>query len=141
LRNQSDKTLKQKTSLNETATEFSPAVITTVDEENSVYVNLSASLAEIRKLNGVTGYILRSNTEAIIDLNEQDKIIEYAILSSQMNESSQEIVKQFSLGETESIIVEGKNVKVLCMSIGENKISVFMEKTATHAWIIKRILL
>lgn len=133
--------MKQKTSLNETATELSPAVITTVDEENSVYANLSVSLAEIRKLNGVTGYILRSNTEAIIDLNEQDKIIEYAILSSQMNESSQEIVKQFSLGETESILVEGKNVKVLCMSIGENKISVFMEKTATHAWIMKRILL
>jgi predicted regulator of Ras-like GTPase activity (Roadblock/LC7/MglB family) len=141
LRNQSDKTLKQKTSLNETETEFSPVAITTVDEENSVYANLNASLAEIRKLKGVTGYILRSNTEAIIDLNEQDKITEYAILSSQMNESSQEIVKQFNLGETESILVEGKNVKVLCMSIGENKISIFMEKTATHAWIIKRILL
>jgi predicted regulator of Ras-like GTPase activity (Roadblock/LC7/MglB family) len=58
-----------------------------------------------------------------------------------MHDSSQEITKQFNLGETESILVEGKNVKVLCMSIGENKISVFMEKSATHAWIIKRILL
>lgn len=134
--------MKQKTSTNEATTAFTNAVaITSVDEENSAFANLSASLAEIRKLKGVIGYILRSNTSAIIDLNEQDKIIEYAVLSSQMHDSSQEITKQFNLGETESILVEGKNVKVLCMSIGKNKISVFMEKSATHAWIIKRILL
>jgi predicted regulator of Ras-like GTPase activity (Roadblock/LC7/MglB family) len=134
--------LKQKTSTNETETAFTNEVaITSVDEENSAFANLSASLTEIRKLKGVIGYILRSNTSAIIDLNEQDKIIEYAVLSSQMHDSSQEITKQFNLGETESILVEGENVKVLCMSIGENKISVFMEKSATHAWIIKRILL
>ena len=134
--------LKQKTSTNEAETAFTNAVaITSADEENSAFASLSASLAEIRKLKGVIGYILRSNTSAIIDLTEPDKIIEYAILSSQMHDSSQEITKQFNLGETESILVEGKNVKVLCMSIGENKISVFMEKSATHAWIIKRILL
>ena len=102
---------------------------------------LAASLAEIRKLKGVMGYILRSNTSAIIDLTEQEKIIEYAILSSQISESSTEMAKQFNLTDIESVLVEGKNVKVLCMSIGENRISVFMEKTATHAWIIKRILL
>jgi predicted regulator of Ras-like GTPase activity (Roadblock/LC7/MglB family) len=134
--------LKPKTSTNEAETVLtSEVVVTSVDEENSGFASLSASLTEIRKLKGVIGYILRSNTSAIIDLNEQDKIIEYAVLSSQMHDSSQEITKQFNLGETESILVEGKNVKVLCMSIGENKISVFMEKSATHAWIIKRILL
>ena len=134
--------LKQKTSTNETETAFTNAVaITSVDEENSAFANLSASLTEIRKLKGVIGYILRSNTSAIIDLATPDKIIEYAFLSTRMHDSSQEITKQFNLGETESILVEGKNVKVLCMSIGENKISVFMEKSATHAWIIKRILL
>ena len=134
--------LKQKTSTNEAETAFTNAVaITSVDEENSAFASLSASLAEIRKLKGVIGYILRSNTSAIIDLAAPDKIIEYAFLSSQMHDSSQEITKQFNLGETESILVEGKNVKVLCMTIGENKISVFMEKSATHAWIIKRILL
>lgn len=134
--------MKQKTGTQETATEFTNAVaITPVEEENSAFASLSASLAEIRKLKGVIGYILRSGTSAIIDLNEQDKIIEYAVLSSQMHDSSLEIAKQFNLGEAESILVEGKNVKVLCMNIGENKISVFMEKSATHAWIIKRILL
>ncbi len=134
--------MKQKTSINKTATVFTNMVAaTSVDEENADFASLSASLAEIRKLKGVIGYILRSNTSAIIDLTAHDKITQYAILSFQMHDSSREITKQFSLGETESILVEGENVKVLCMSIGENKISVFMEKSATHAWIIKRILL
>lgn len=107
----------------------------------SSFTNLSASLAEIRKLNGVIGYILRSNTSAIIDLTEQGKVIEYAILSSQIAESSSEIAKQFNLSYVESVLVEGKTVKVLCMNLSENRISVFMEKTATHDGVIKRILL
>src|ERR1700690_3805750 len=99
-----------------------------VDEKNLSFANLSASLAEISKLKGVLGYILRSNTTAIVDLSESDKIIQYAILSSQINDGCQEMAKQFNLGETESMLVEGANVKVLCMNIGENKISVFMER-------------
>jgi len=116
-------------------------VITSVDGENSAFASLSASLAEIRKLKGVIGYILRSNTSAILDLTEPDKITQKVILSSQIHDSCQEIGKQFNLGEMESVLVEGENVKVLCMSIGENNISVFMEKSATHSWIIKRILM
>ncbi len=136
--------LKQKTTI-ETAAESSEnievAAVISAADDNSETASLTASLAEIRKLEGVLGYILRSNSSAIIDLNEQDKIIEYAILSSQISESSLEIANQFSLADIESVLVEGKNVKVLCMNVGENKISIFMEKTATHAWIIKRILL
>jgi predicted regulator of Ras-like GTPase activity (Roadblock/LC7/MglB family) len=133
--------LNQKTNT-EIATEFpdGAAVISVVDD-NSVFTSLATRLAEIRKLKGVMGYILRSNKSAIIDLTEQDKTIQYAVLSFQISESTSEMAKQFSLADIESILVEGKSVKVLCMSIGENKIGVFMEKTATHAWILKKILL
>lgn len=124
------------------STEFPEgAPVISVGEDNSVFSSLAASLAEIRKLRGVTGYILRSNTSAIIDLTEQERIIEYAILLSQITESSNEMAKQFNLADIESVLVEGKFVKVLCMSIGDNRIGIFMERTATHAWIIKRILL
>lgn len=135
--------LKPKTSPVEIETAFTNAVaITGADERNSdAFASLTASLTEIRKLKGVLGYILRSNTSAIIDLNDQNKIIEYAILSSQVQDSSQTIAEQFNLGETESTLLEGESVKMLCMTIGENRISVFMEKSAIHAWIIKRIML
>jgi len=126
----------------ETSTELiDSAAVISVGDDNAVFANLSASLAEIRKLKGVIGYILRSETSAIIDVTEQDKIIDYALLSSQISESSFEMAKQFNISKIESVLVEGKSVKVLCMSVGENKIGIFMEKTATHAWIIKRILL
>ena len=134
--------MQQKTSANAAETTLTnEVVITSVDGENSAFASLSASLAEILKLKGVIGYILRSNTSAILDLTEPDKITQKVILSSQIHDSCQEIGKQFNLGEMESVLVEGENVKVLCMSIGENKISVFMEKNATHSWIIKRILI
>ena len=133
--------MKQKT-CTETSSELTDgAAVISVGDDNAVFANLSASLAEIRKLKGVMGYILRSETSAIIDVNEQDRIIDYAVLSSQISESSLELAKQFNLSDIESVLVEGKSAKVLCMSVGENKIVVFMEKTATHAWIIKRILL
>ena len=134
--------LQQKTSANAAGTALTNQVsVTTIDGESSAFASLSASLAEIRKLKGVIGYILRSNTSAILDFTEPNKITENAILTSQIHDSCQEITKQFNLGEMESVLVEGENVKVLCMSIGENNISVFMEKNATHSWIIKRILI
>jgi predicted regulator of Ras-like GTPase activity (Roadblock/LC7/MglB family) len=133
--------LKQKTNHEILTESLESSPVISIEEDNSVFPSLAASLAEIRKLKGVMGYILRSNTSAIIDLTEQEKIIEYAILLSQITESTSEMAKQFNLTDIESVLVEGKCVKVLCMSIGDNKIGVFMERTATHAWIIKRILL
>ena len=133
--------MKQKTNV-EISTELPDgAAVISVGEDDSVFSSLATSLAEIRKLKGVIGYILRNSASAIIDLSEQEKIIEYAILSSKISESSNEIAKQFNLADIESVLVEGKCVKVLCMSIGDNRIGIFMDRTATHAWIIKRILL
>lgn len=111
------------------------------DTENSTFESLSASLAEIRKLKGVIGYILRSNTSAIVDLAESDKLSEYAMFSSQILEFSSQVSEDFSLGSTESVLLEGATVKALCLKVDENKVGVFMEKTASHAWITKRILL
>ena len=133
--------MKQKTSP-ELATELpAGAAVISVGNEESVFANLSAILAEIRKLKGVNGYILRSSTSAIIDLTEQEKIIEYAILSSQISESSREMAQQFNMANVESVLVEGKTVKVLCMNVGENRVGVFMDRNTAHSGIIKRILL
>ncbi len=110
-------------------------------EDNVVFANLASTLTEVRKLKGVKGYILRSKDAAIVDLSEKGAIIEYAMLSSQIGEAAPDIAKNFNLTDIESVIVEGKAVKVLCIGLGENRISVFMDKTCSHAWIVKRILL
>ncbi len=108
-------------------------------EEDQNFKYLSETLAKIRQKKGVIGYILRNTTSAMIDLKEPEKIIEYAIFSSQVLDSSQVISDIFDKGDIETVIIEGKKNKVLCMKIGDNKINIFMEKDADEAAIQKRI--
>ena len=113
--------------------------LSSTSEEEQAFTDLSNKLAEIRKGKGVTGYIIRNTTSAAIDLKEPEKIVEYAIFSSQVLDSTQEISDLFELGDVESILVEGKENNALCMTINGNKISIFMEKDVDHADILKRI--
>ena len=124
--------------------EAAPALVVEEDElldseENKSFTDLCNKLAEIRKNKGVIGYIIRNETSATIDLKETEKIFEYAIFSSQVLDSSQEISDLFELGDVRSVLIEGKESNVLCMNLDGNKISIFMEKDADHADILKRI--
>ena len=134
--------MKQNSSTSEIETELANVVaLTSSDDEDPTFASLGASLAEVRKLKGVIGYILRGSNSAMLDLAELDKISGYAALTYQLYESSLEIAKQLNVAEVETVFVEGGNLKALFMRIGENKISVFMEKSASHSGIIKRILI
>ena len=113
--------------------------ITTPAEEDQTFKDLNDKLAKIRKNKGVIGYIIRNASSATIDLKESEKIVEYAIFSSQVLDSSQEIANLFEKGDVENVLIEGKENKVLCMKIDENKISIFMEKDADDADIQKQI--
>jgi predicted regulator of Ras-like GTPase activity (Roadblock/LC7/MglB family) len=131
---------KKKQSQQETA---QPVIVdedelSPTSEEDETYQTLSDKLAKIRNDKGVIGYILRSTTAATIDLKEPEKIVEYALFSSQALDSSQKISDLFELDEVKSVLIEGKENKALCMKIDGNKISVFMEKDADHAAILKR---
>ena len=75
-----------------------------------------------------------------MDLNDSEKIIEYAMLSSQIFEASKALAETFRLGGSESILLEGTDIKVLCLELGENKISIFMEKGSDHTGILRAFL-
>lgn len=121
--------------------EQSTVPVVVVGADNSVFANLAATLAEVRKLKGVLGYILRSSTTAVLDLTQKESVADYAMLSSEIDECTGVIGKQFKLADVECTVAEGQTTKVLCMCIGENRLAVFMEKTCVHAWIVKRILI
>jgi hypothetical protein len=121
--------------------EQSAAPVIVVGADNSVFANLAATLAEVRKLRGVLGYILRSNTAALVDLTQKESLTDYAMLSHELHECTVAIGKQFKLADVECTVATGQTTKVLCMGIGENRLAVFMEKTCAHAWIVKRILI
>jgi predicted regulator of Ras-like GTPase activity (Roadblock/LC7/MglB family) len=109
-------------------------------EEDQVFASLRTNLAEINKCKGVIGYILRDATSAIIDLKDSAKLIECAILSYRALDSGEEISELFSLGHIENVLIEGKDIKALCMATGDNKIGIFMEKDVDHADILRRVL-
>jgi len=108
-------------------------------EEVTSVDNLRASLEEVKTYDGVIGYILRNSTSAAIDLKDPMKIIDYAIISSSALDAGEELSRFFDLGEIKDIVVEGKNVKVLSLTVGENKVSVFMEKTADREKILRKL--
>ena len=119
----------------------STASVEVVEADNSVFANLAATLAEIRKLKGVLGYILRSNSAAVFDLTQKELVTDYAMLSYEMYDCTCAVGRQFKLADVECAVAEGQTAKVLCMGIGENRLAVFMDKTCAHAWIVKRILI
>lgn len=101
--------------------------------------DLRAGLEEIKEYEGIIGYILRNAKSAAIDLKDPAKIIDYAILSSSALDASEELSELFNLGNVKNIVVEGKDAKVLSLTFGENKISVFMEKSADCKKVLKKL--
>ena len=100
---------------------------------------LCANLAEIRKSPGVMGYILRNATSATVDLMDSANLANYALLSSEASDFCEELSDLFALGEAESMLMEGKNAKILFLMIGKNKVSIFMEKNADDTEILNRV--
>jgi predicted regulator of Ras-like GTPase activity (Roadblock/LC7/MglB family) len=127
--------VKKKRSFQEVAAVAEPV---TVEETISVN-NLRANLEEIKTYDGVVGYILRNSTSAAIELKDPTKLIDYAIISSSALDASEELSKLFDLGEVKDIVVEGKGVKVLSLTVGENRISIFLEKDADCEKILKKL--
>ena len=133
--------VKKKKNIQQTVTTMlidGENIISAVEVE-PIFEELRMKLAAINRIEGITGYILRDTSDAVIDLKDQSRLVDYAILSSQAYEFGQEISDLFDLGNVENIVVEGKDVKVVCMNIDENRVSVFMEKTADHACVLKQI--
>jgi predicted regulator of Ras-like GTPase activity (Roadblock/LC7/MglB family) len=107
--------------------------------KEDVGANLRATLENINTKEGVIGYILRGSTSASVDIKDPSKIIEYAVLSATAFESSENLTSLFELGKIRSVIVEGKDVKILCLTIDNNRLSIFMDKKVDHNPIIKKL--
>ncbi len=125
---------KKKKSAQNVATVAEPVAV-----EATPSNDLRACLEEIKGYKGVIGYILRSSASATIDLKDPTKLIDYAVLSSSALDAADEFSELFKLGKIKNIVVEGKDVKKLSLTIHEKRISVFMEKNADCEKILKRL--
>lgn len=110
-----------------------PAIIEGVGHES----DLRKKLETLKNHNGVLGYIMRNSTYASIDLDDPTKIMDYALLSSSIVDACEEISQKCGLGGIKSIVVEGKNVKMLVLTANEKTISVFMERDVDSEFLRK----
>jgi len=127
--------VKQKKNPEETASELEPIAV----EKATCEDNVRPMLEEIKKSDGVIGYILRNTTSATIDLNDPTKLIDYATLSSSTFEASEQLSELYDLGKIKNIKVEGKETNTLHLTIDENDISIFMEKNADAKKILEKM--
>lgn len=121
-----------------TVQEIAPVTEPLTVEESHVN-NLRENLEEIKTYDGVIGYILRNSTSTAIDLKDPTKLIDYAVLSSSALDASEVLSEDFNLGDVKSIIVEGKNVKVLSLTVSDNRISIFMDKEANCEKVLRKL--
>jgi len=108
-------------------------------EEATAVNSLKASLEAIKEYDGVIGYILRNTTSASIDLKDPTKIIDYAILSSSALDAGKVLSELFDLGDAGNIVVNGKTIKMVSLIVGENKVSVFMDRNADSEKVLRRL--
>jgi predicted regulator of Ras-like GTPase activity (Roadblock/LC7/MglB family) len=127
--------VKKKRTFQEVETTIEPVAI----QEPIPTDELRENLEEIKTYDGVIGYIMRNTTSATIDLKDPAKIIEYALLSSASLEASDALSGLLNLGKIRDTTIEGKSTRLLSLVIGENKISVFMEKTADCDKILTKL--
>ncbi len=111
----------------------------TVIENATFESTLRANLEEIKNYDGIVGYILKNTNSASIDLKDPAKIIDYAILSSTTFDSTEELSKLFNLEGIKDIIINGKNLKMISLTIEKNRISVFLENSSDADRVLKRI--
>jgi predicted regulator of Ras-like GTPase activity (Roadblock/LC7/MglB family) len=100
---------------------------------------LEEKLQEIKNQEGIIGYILRSTKSASIDLKDPTKIISYALLSSTMFDTSQDMIEELKIGEVNSIVLESDEIKILSMNINDKRLTIFMEKHVNHDKLYKKL--
>jgi predicted regulator of Ras-like GTPase activity (Roadblock/LC7/MglB family) len=101
--------------------------------------DMRSVLDRIKTRKGIIGYILRASTSAAVDIKDPSKIIDYAVLSASALESAESLSEAFELGQLCNIVVEGKDLKILMLTIGEHRISIFMEKNVDHNSICEEL--
>ena len=60
-------------------------------------------------------------------------------MSSTTFDSTEELSKLFNLEGTKDIIINGKNLKMISLTIEKNRISVFLENSSDLDRVLKRI--
>jgi predicted regulator of Ras-like GTPase activity (Roadblock/LC7/MglB family) len=100
---------------------------------------MQEKLQGIKDQEGIIGYILRDQKSASIDLKDPTKVIDYAVLSSTSFDVAKNIAESLQIGDVGEIIVESEETKLVSMNTGDNRLSIFMERSVDHNKLFKSL--
>ena len=100
---------------------------------------LQDRLRKLRAKKGITGYILRAEKSASVDIDDPTKIIDYAVLSSTVLNSGETLSNTFELGSVCRVTLEGEKAKMLTLRTNNHSLSVFMENSIDSDKIWKEL--
>ena len=107
-------------------------------EETHFFKKLKPILIDIRKNNKLRGFILKNSTQAIVDLNKPEELAELAVFASQIFNASAKLLRVCSHEQMKSAVLKGSKMTVLCVSIGGNELSIFVDKEVDYERILER---
>ncbi len=128
---------KKKTSYAETAEQIVWTPKVEIKERSH---DLRSMLDKVKTREGVIGYILRAASSATVDIKDPSKIIDYAVLSTSVIEAAESLLEVFHLGNVGNVVVKGNDLKMLLLTIGDQRITVFMEKNVDHNLICNELV-
>jgi hypothetical protein len=109
------------------------------DEEARVFKKLVPILAEIRKTYRLKGYLLRNSTRVVADVDKREELPELAVLSAQLFSCSRKLINACNQGHMKSAVLEGSKMRILCLNIRGNQLSIFTEKTVDDDEIFEEL--
>lgn len=98
---------------------------TQIDQD---FESLQLIIAEVQKAYKIKGFILKNSFRAIFNLYNSDDVFELAMLSSELFDSSAKLFEVTKAGILNHVVLKGGQMSVLCLSDGENQLSIFMDK-------------
>jgi len=110
------------------------------EQKTKDYENLHSILKEIREKNEILGFILKGSAYAAIDLDSNEDLARFAILVSQLANFSKQVLNLHEEDLVRSVVLEGKELKVLCLNIRGNEIGIMMKKSNDDRKILNKIL-
>jgi hypothetical protein len=110
---------------------------TQVDQD---FESLQLIIAEVQKAYKIKGFILKNSVRALFNLYNAEDVFDLALLSSELFDSAAKLFEVTSAGTLNHVVLKGSQMSVLCLSDGENQLSIFLDRSTDYNVILDMIV-
>ena len=102
--------------------------------------SLQLIIAGVQKVYKIRGFILKNSVRALFSLCSCEDIYDLALLSSELFDSSNRLFADDTAGLLNNVVLKGNLMTVLCLSVGENQLSIFLDNSVDCDCVLDMIV-